>query len=103
MEDIKLVPIGVIRSTFKTPEESPRQGRREGEISVLEVFPRFVLGLKDIDTGRSTVFDAVLLEAILCSKHTRKDDTVKYRWRALHCQSPVNPAMPGFPSRRRNA
>lgn len=48
--ELNLRPIGVIRSPYKTPSECPRQGRLSDEVSVVEVFPEFEEGLKDIET-----------------------------------------------------
>ncbi|MBO8128681.1 MAG: tRNA (N6-threonylcarbamoyladenosine(37)-N6)-methyltransferase TrmO [Peptococcaceae bacterium] len=45
----KLQPIGVIHSPFKNKKEAPRQGRLRQETSVIEVYPSFADGLKDIE------------------------------------------------------
>ncbi|MEW6171721.1 MAG: tRNA (N6-threonylcarbamoyladenosine(37)-N6)-methyltransferase TrmO [Bacillota bacterium] len=45
---MELKQIGVIRSSFKTPKEAPRQGRQAGAEATIEVFPEFAPGLKDI-------------------------------------------------------
>ncbi|MEW6770697.1 MAG: tRNA (N6-threonylcarbamoyladenosine(37)-N6)-methyltransferase TrmO [Bacillota bacterium] len=46
---MRLKPIGVIRSPYKTPEEAPRQGCLAGKEAVIELFPEFVPGLKDVE------------------------------------------------------
>jgi tRNA-Thr(GGU) m(6)t(6)A37 methyltransferase TsaA len=46
---LELQQIGVIHSPYGTQDEAPRQGRLAGEISELEISPRFASGLKDID------------------------------------------------------
>jgi tRNA-Thr(GGU) m(6)t(6)A37 methyltransferase TsaA len=50
MKEIKYRPIGVIHSPFKEPEGTPIQpeGAR-GVAGIVEVFPEYVEGLKDID------------------------------------------------------
>ena len=44
---IKIKPIGIIHSPFKTKEECPRQGNKT--ISKIEIFNEYVKGLKDVD------------------------------------------------------
>lgn len=44
-----LKPIGVVHSNYRTAREAPFQGRLAEETAVLEVFPEFAGGLKDID------------------------------------------------------
>ncbi|MCL6478450.1 MAG: tRNA (N6-threonylcarbamoyladenosine(37)-N6)-methyltransferase TrmO [Peptococcaceae bacterium] len=46
---MELKPIGIIHSTFKTTGEAPFQGRQSKETAILEVFPAFAAGLKDIE------------------------------------------------------
>lgn len=46
---MELVPIGVIHSPYRTPEEAPHQGRFSDRTAELEVYPEFVPGLKDVD------------------------------------------------------
>lgn len=44
-------PIGVLRTPFKTREEAPEQGAARPEAKgVVEVFPEFEDGLKDVET-----------------------------------------------------
>ena len=45
----ELEQIGVVHSPYKETKESPYQGRREKESSVLEVFPEFERALQDVD------------------------------------------------------
>ena len=50
MDEIKYRPIGVIRSPFKEPEGTPIQpAGATGVAGIVEVFPEYVEGLKDID------------------------------------------------------
>ena len=46
---MKLKPIGVIHSPFKTSGEAPFQGRLTRETAALEVFAEFAAGLKDVE------------------------------------------------------
>jgi len=48
--ELNIKPIGVIISPYKSLSECPRQGRLSEEISIVEVFPAFEEGLKDIET-----------------------------------------------------
>ncbi|ACS90911.1 MAG TPA: tRNA (N6-threonylcarbamoyladenosine(37)-N6)-methyltransferase TrmO [Thermococcaceae archaeon] len=48
--ELNLRPIGVIRSPYKSPLECPSQGRLSEEIFIVEVFPEFEGGLKDVET-----------------------------------------------------
>ncbi len=49
---MKLEPIGIIHSPYKKIGDAPRQGRMETEaVFQIEVFPKFVPGLKDIETA----------------------------------------------------
>jgi tRNA-Thr(GGU) m(6)t(6)A37 methyltransferase TsaA len=47
MSDIKYKPIGVVRSEFKSPEQSDYY-EREGE-GIVELYPEYKDGLKDIE------------------------------------------------------
>ncbi|MFB3764492.1 MAG: tRNA (N6-threonylcarbamoyladenosine(37)-N6)-methyltransferase TrmO [Methanotrichaceae archaeon] len=44
-----LKPIGVIHTPYKKREDIPRQGRLSQEICKIEIYPEFVIGLKDIE------------------------------------------------------
>jgi tRNA-Thr(GGU) m(6)t(6)A37 methyltransferase TsaA len=46
---VKLIPIGVIHSPFKAPEEAPRQGAYTEETSTLEVFEEFTPALRGLE------------------------------------------------------
>ena len=48
-QNLKLKPIGIIRSTFRDTGQAPYQGHRIKEISQIEVFKEFEEGLKDIE------------------------------------------------------
>jgi len=47
--EAELVPIGLLHSPFRTPEEAPRQGVYTKESSTIEVFERFVPGLVGLE------------------------------------------------------
>jgi tRNA-Thr(GGU) m(6)t(6)A37 methyltransferase TsaA len=47
---MELIPIGVIHSPFRTPEEAPRQGVYTEEVSIIEVFEEFAPALKGIES-----------------------------------------------------
>ena len=50
MDEINYRPIGIIRSPFKEPEGTPIQPKgARGVAGIVEVFPEYVEGLKDID------------------------------------------------------
>ncbi|SFQ99006.1 tRNA-Thr(GGU) m(6)t(6)A37 methyltransferase TsaA [Desulfoscipio geothermicus DSM 3669] len=46
---MKLVPIGVVHSIYKSKGDAPFQGRDASEITELEIYPEFTAGLKDIE------------------------------------------------------
>jgi formylmethanofuran dehydrogenase subunit E len=46
---MNLWPIGVIHTPYQRLEDIPRQGRLSSEVCEIEVFPRFLSGLKDIE------------------------------------------------------
>lgn len=50
MLEMKLIPIGRVRSPFKKKEDAPHQGKFAQEASEIEVYPQFEHGLKDIET-----------------------------------------------------
>ena len=47
-QSMKLVPIGVIHSPYRTKGDAPHQGRLSPTISEIEIFPEYAVGLKDI-------------------------------------------------------
>lgn len=46
---MELVPIGVVHSPYRTPDEAPHQGRFSGQTAELEIYPQFMEGLKDVE------------------------------------------------------
>lgn len=46
---MKLTPIGVIHSPYRTPQEAPHQGRFSSQTAELELYPQFVAGLKGLE------------------------------------------------------
>ncbi|KUK11125.1 MAG: Methyltransferase YaeB [Clostridia bacterium 41_269] len=47
---MEIYPIGVIHSPYKRKEDAPRQGRHRADVEfVLEIFPEFAEGLKDVE------------------------------------------------------
>ncbi len=46
---MKLTPIGVIHSPYRTPQEAPHQGRFSGQTAELEIYSQFAEGLKDVE------------------------------------------------------
>ena len=49
MNNIKLQPIGIIHSPYKTIEDAPRQGRFSEHRVELEIYSDYLSGLKDIE------------------------------------------------------
>jgi tRNA-Thr(GGU) m(6)t(6)A37 methyltransferase TsaA len=49
MKEITLHPIGIIRTPYKRREDIPCQGSRSDKTGVVEVFPRYAEGLKDVE------------------------------------------------------
>lgn len=47
--------IGVARTPFKDKSSAPRQGRFSNEISEIEVFPEFALGLEGIENFKHLI------------------------------------------------
>jgi tRNA-Thr(GGU) m(6)t(6)A37 methyltransferase TsaA len=47
--EIKIKPIGIINSLYKTKADSPRQGRFSDEKSTLEIFDEFEEGLDGLE------------------------------------------------------
>lgn len=48
-EQIILKPIGVVRTPFKKQEDAPRQGWLSDAVCILELFPEYEPGLKDVE------------------------------------------------------
>ncbi|MFY9139919.1 MAG: tRNA (N6-threonylcarbamoyladenosine(37)-N6)-methyltransferase TrmO [Thermacetogeniaceae bacterium] len=46
---MELVPIGVIHSPYRSPDDAPNQGRFSDKQVELEIYPDYVGGLKDIE------------------------------------------------------
>jgi len=46
---MKLKPIGIINSQYKTKSDSPRQGRFSEKLSKITVFDEYLQGLEDIE------------------------------------------------------
>lgn len=44
--------IGVVRSPFNTPDDCPRQGPELGEVSVIEIDPKWAPALDGLSTGQ---------------------------------------------------
>ncbi len=51
MNSIKLLPIGVIHSPYKSPDDAPHQGRYSDKQVELEIHPEYREALKDIDSA----------------------------------------------------
>ncbi|MCS7121121.1 MAG: tRNA (N6-threonylcarbamoyladenosine(37)-N6)-methyltransferase TrmO [Archaeoglobaceae archaeon] len=49
MEEFKILPIGMIRSPYKSLNEAPRQGRFSEDVCVLEIFEEYEKGLTMIE------------------------------------------------------
>jgi tRNA-Thr(GGU) m(6)t(6)A37 methyltransferase TsaA len=47
--EMKIKPIGIIHSPYKTKEDAPRQGRYSNETSTIRVFDEFAEGLEGLD------------------------------------------------------
>ena len=47
--EMKIKPIGIINSPYKTKADAPRQGRYSDEISTIRVFDKFAEGLEGLD------------------------------------------------------
>ena len=50
--DIKLEPIGIIKSPYTDKNNSPRQGRYSDETSVIVVYEKYMEGLEGFDKNR---------------------------------------------------
>jgi tRNA-Thr(GGU) m(6)t(6)A37 methyltransferase TsaA len=51
VNSIKLLPIGVIHSPYKSPDDAPHQGRYSDKQVELEIHPEYREALKDIDSA----------------------------------------------------
>ena len=72
MKEIKYKPIGVVHSPFKEPHGVPVQPARGKDIdAVIEVFPEYVEGLKDIEG-----FSHIIL---ICHLHLSKAFSLKVK------------------------
>lgn len=49
MNEIELLPVGIIHSPYKTKSEAPFQGRFSDRRAELEIFAQYAGGLKDIE------------------------------------------------------
>jgi len=49
---MELVPIGIFHSPYRTKDEAPRQGRGSEDIAYIEVFEKYIDGLKDIEEAK---------------------------------------------------
>uniref|UniRef100_A0A7C5Z0T6 tRNA (N6-threonylcarbamoyladenosine(37)-N6)-methyltransferase TrmO n=1 Tax=Caldicellulosiruptor owensensis TaxID=55205 RepID=A0A7C5Z0T6_9FIRM len=49
---MQLVPIGIFHTCYKTKDEAPRQGRDSEDIAYIEVFEKYIDGLKDIEEAK---------------------------------------------------
>jgi tRNA (adenine37-N6)-methyltransferase len=50
--EMKIKPIGIIHSPYKTKEDAPRQGRYSDETSTVRVFDEFGEGLEGLDIDK---------------------------------------------------
>lgn len=50
MVEMRLIPIGRIKSPFKKKENAPYQGKFAQEASEIEIYPEFEQGLKDVES-----------------------------------------------------
>ncbi|HVL49632.1 MAG TPA: tRNA (N6-threonylcarbamoyladenosine(37)-N6)-methyltransferase TrmO [Candidatus Thermoplasmatota archaeon] len=52
MDEIRLRPIGVVRSPYRTPLDAPRQGALAKETSTLHIDDAYAPGLEGVAAGR---------------------------------------------------
>lgn len=69
---MNLVPIGEVRSPYRTPQEAPYQGRFSHELAELEIYPQFMEGLKDVEQATHLI---VLYWCHLASRDTLQTKT----------------------------
>ena len=67
--DLRLRPIGIVRSTLRSKSEAPRQGREGGVEALVEIEPEFSAALEGVEAG-----DDVLLFTWL---HEARRDTLR--------------------------
>ncbi|MCS4542194.1 MAG: tRNA (N6-threonylcarbamoyladenosine(37)-N6)-methyltransferase TrmO [Euryarchaeota archaeon] len=46
---MEIIPIGVVRSPYKTPEEAPKQGKNTPALAEIQIEEKFVRGLDGIE------------------------------------------------------
>jgi tRNA-Thr(GGU) m(6)t(6)A37 methyltransferase TsaA len=51
----EVIPIGTIHSPYHTPEDAPRQCRFSNAESVIEIYERYVPGLRDVEREKHLV------------------------------------------------
>ncbi len=52
MDEVRLKPIGVVRSRLTAPGQAPHQGPEAGSRAVIEIDPQWARGLTGLDPGR---------------------------------------------------
>ncbi|PLV58777.1 tRNA (N6-threonylcarbamoyladenosine(37)-N6)-methyltransferase TrmO [Thermotoga sp. KOL6] len=90
-------PIGVIRSPYKDVSECPFQGRFSQETFVLEIFPEYEKGLKDIETCSHLIvlywLDRARRDSLIAvPPHDRKEHGV-FSTRSPHRPNPIGFAV----------
>ena len=68
-QDLRLIPVGQVRSPFRSTAEAPRQGRESGSEAVIEVNPEFREGLKGIERWEHLL--------VICWLHQADRETLK--------------------------
>lgn len=93
--DIKLEPIGIIRSPYTNKNNSPRQGRYSNETSVLTVYKKYMDGIEGIDLhGHYMIFywqDHAVRNQLKVVPHGKTEKRGVFSTRA-----PVRPNPIGF-------
>lgn len=92
---MELVPIGEVRSPYRTPQEAPHQGRFSDQLAELEIYPQFTEGLKDAEQATHLI---VLYWCHLASRETLQTKTPhgpEIRG-VFACRSPSRPNPIGF-------
>ena len=87
---IILQPIGIIHSPYKSSGEAPRQGRYSEEQMELELYERFVDGLKDIERSTHLIVLHWLHRAGRDLLQVKTPHRGKVRG-VFACRSPVRP------------
>lgn len=49
---MQLVPIGIFHTPYRTKDEAPRQGRHSEVVAYIEIFEKYLEGLKDIEEAK---------------------------------------------------